>query len=82
LSTRVIWAFREVFNGNLTMMALKDKKLHPNNIQGIRDFTMTYKSLVTFTMAYKELVLPSFFPDGLPFPFKLPCPADCSTSWI
>jgi hypothetical protein len=36
-------------------MALKDKKLHPNDLQVIRDFTMTYKGLATFAMTYKEL---------------------------
>jgi hypothetical protein len=35
-------------------MALTSKKLHLDNIRGIRDF-MTYKSLATFAMAYKEL---------------------------
>jgi ABC-type phosphate/phosphonate transport system substrate-binding protein len=43
LGTRVIWAFKEIFNGNLTMMALKGKKLHPDDIQRIRDFMMAYK---------------------------------------
>jgi hypothetical protein len=55
LGTRVIWAFREIFNSNLTVMALKDKKLHPDSTQGIRDFTMAYKGVVTFAMGYKEL---------------------------
>jgi hypothetical protein len=57
LGTRVIWAFREIFNGNLTMMALKGKKLHPDDIQRIRDFTMAYKGLATFVISYKELAL-------------------------
>jgi hypothetical protein len=38
-------------------MALKDKKLHPNGIQWIRDCTMAYKGLATFIMAYKKLTL-------------------------
>jgi hypothetical protein len=36
-------------------MTLKGKKLHPDYIQAIRDFVMTYKGLMTFTMSYKEL---------------------------
>jgi hypothetical protein len=36
-------------------MALKDKKLHPDGIQGIRGFTMAYKGLATFAWAYKKL---------------------------
>jgi hypothetical protein len=36
-------------------MALNGKKLHPDDIQEIRDFVMTYKGLVTFKMSYKEL---------------------------
>jgi hypothetical protein len=36
-------------------MTLKGKKLHPDDIQGIRDFTMAYKDLATFAIAYKEL---------------------------
>jgi hypothetical protein len=55
LGTRVIWAFREIFNENLTVMALKGKKLHPDDIQEIRDFVMAYKGLATFAMVYKEL---------------------------
>jgi hypothetical protein len=46
--------FREIFNGNLTVMTLKGKKLHPNDIQEIRGFVMTYKGLATFAMTYKE----------------------------
>jgi hypothetical protein len=37
------------------VIALKGKKLHPNDIQGIRDFTMAYNGLTTFIMTYKEL---------------------------
>jgi hypothetical protein len=37
------------------VIALKGKKLHPNDIQGIRDFVMAYNGLTTFVMAYKEL---------------------------
>jgi hypothetical protein len=55
LGTRLIWAFREIFNSNLTVMALKGKKLHPDGIQEIRDFAMTYKGLATFVVVYKEL---------------------------
>jgi hypothetical protein len=36
-------------------MAVKGKKLHPDDIQRIKDFTMTYKDLATFAMSYKEL---------------------------
>jgi hypothetical protein len=54
---RVIQEFREIFNCNLTMIALKGKKLHPDDIQEIRGFTMTYKGLATFTMTYKKLTL-------------------------
>jgi hypothetical protein len=43
------------------VMSLKSKKLHPDSIQGIRDFTMTYKDLATFVMPYKELALYSIF---------------------
>jgi hypothetical protein len=57
LGTRVIWVFREIFNGKITVMALKRKKLHSDGIQGIRDFAMSYKRLATFAMTYKELVL-------------------------
>jgi hypothetical protein len=60
LGTRVIWVFREIFNDNLTVMALKGKKLHPDDNQGLRNFMMTYKGLATFTMAYKELTLISY----------------------
>jgi hypothetical protein len=42
-------------------MALKDKKLHPNDIQGIKDFAMAYNDLATFTVAYKELTQHSLF---------------------
>jgi hypothetical protein len=56
LGTRVIWAFKEIFNDNLTVMALKGKKLHPDDIQEIRNFAMAYKDLATFAMTYKELV--------------------------
>jgi hypothetical protein len=31
--TRIIQVFREIFNDNLTEMALKDKKLHSDGIQ-------------------------------------------------
>jgi hypothetical protein len=55
LGTRLIWTFREIFNSNLTVMALKGKKLHPDGIQEIRDFAMAYKGLATFAMVYKEL---------------------------
>jgi hypothetical protein len=65
LGTRVIWAFREIFNSNLTVMALKGKKLHPDGIQWIRDFAflkkkirdfmIAYKGLATFAITYKEL---------------------------
>jgi hypothetical protein len=34
------------------VMALKSKKLHSDDIQGIRGFTMIYKSIATFAMAY------------------------------
>jgi hypothetical protein len=57
LGTRVIWAFRKIFNVNLTVMTLKDKILDPNDIQKVRDFAMTYKSSRTFAIAYKELAL-------------------------
>jgi hypothetical protein len=57
LGARVIRAFRKIFNSNLTVMALKGKKLHPDDIQGIRDFAMAYKGPTTFAMAYKELSL-------------------------
>jgi hypothetical protein len=57
LGTRVIWAFIEIFNDNLTVVTLKGKKLHPDDIQGIRDFAMAYKDLATFAMTYKELTL-------------------------
>jgi hypothetical protein len=57
LGARVIRAFRKIFNSNLTVMALKGKKLHPDDIQGIRDFVMAYKGPTTFAMAYKELSL-------------------------
>jgi hypothetical protein len=30
---RIIQAFREIFNDNLTVMTLKDKKLHSDDIQ-------------------------------------------------
>jgi hypothetical protein len=53
LGTRVIWAFREIFNGNLMVMTLKGKKLYPDDIQDL--FTMAYKGLTTFAMTYKEL---------------------------
>jgi hypothetical protein len=36
-------------------MALKGKKLHPDDIQGIRGFTIAYKGLATAVMVYKEL---------------------------
>jgi hypothetical protein len=36
-------------------MALKGKKLHPDDIQGIRGFAMVYKGLAIFAIAYKEL---------------------------
>jgi hypothetical protein len=55
LGTRVIWTFREIFNDNLTVMALKSKKMHPDGIQEIRDFAMAYKGLATIAMVYKEL---------------------------
>jgi hypothetical protein len=32
LGARVIWTFKETFNGNLTMMALNYKKLYPDDI--------------------------------------------------
>jgi hypothetical protein len=57
LGARVIWAFRKIFNGNLTVMTLKGKKLHPDDIQEIRDFAMAYKGLTLFAMAYKEFAL-------------------------
>jgi hypothetical protein len=41
-------------------MALKGKKLHPNDIQGIKGFTIAYKGLATFTMSYKDLILGFF----------------------
>jgi hypothetical protein len=53
LSTRVIWAFREIFIGNLTVITLKGKKLHHDGIQRIRDFTLVYKGVATFIMTYK-----------------------------
>jgi hypothetical protein len=37
------------------VMSPKVKKLHPDGIQGIRDFVMAYMSPATFAMAYKEL---------------------------
>jgi hypothetical protein len=37
------------------VMTLKSKKLHPDNIQWIRGFVMTYKGLTIFTVTYKEL---------------------------
>jgi hypothetical protein len=39
------------------MMAVKGNKLYPDDIHGIRYFTMAYKGLVTFVIAYKELAL-------------------------
>jgi hypothetical protein len=39
------------------VMALKSKKLHADDIQGIRGFMMAYKCLATFTMPYKKLHL-------------------------
>jgi hypothetical protein len=42
-------------------MALKGKKLHLNDIQGIKGFTIAYKGLATFTMSYKDLILGFFF---------------------
>jgi hypothetical protein len=53
LSTRVIWAFSEIFIGNLTVMTLKGKKLHHDDIQKIRDFTLVYKDVAIFIMTYK-----------------------------
>jgi hypothetical protein len=61
LGTWVIWAFREIFNDNLRVMALKGEKLHPNDIQGIRDFAIAYNGLATFVIAYKELAQHSLF---------------------
>jgi hypothetical protein len=45
-------------------MALKGKKLHPNDIHGIKGFTIAYKGLATFTMSYKDLILGFFFGHG------------------
>jgi hypothetical protein len=42
-------------------MALRVKKLHPDDIQGISDFATTYKCLATFAMTYKELTLNIIF---------------------
>jgi hypothetical protein len=50
-----LWAFREIFNANLTVMTLKGNKLHPDGIQEIRGFMMAHQGMMTFTMAYKEL---------------------------
>jgi hypothetical protein len=38
-------------------MALKGKKLHSDDIQGITGFVMAYKGLAIFTTTYKELTL-------------------------
>jgi hypothetical protein len=38
-------------------MALKGKKLHLNDIQGIRGFVMVYNGLATFAITYRELTL-------------------------
>jgi hypothetical protein len=34
LGTRVIWTFREIFNDNLTLMALKGKNCIPMTYKG------------------------------------------------
>jgi hypothetical protein len=39
------------------VMALKSKKLHPSDIQGIKGFAIVYKGLATFMIAYKEWAL-------------------------
>jgi hypothetical protein len=49
-NTWVIQVFKEIFNGNLMMMTLKNKKLHFNDIEEIRGFMIIYKILTPFTM--------------------------------
>jgi hypothetical protein len=39
------------------MITLKSKKLHPDVIQEIKGFTMTWSREGTFPVAYKELAL-------------------------
>jgi hypothetical protein len=50
-------------------MALKGKKLHPDDIQGIRGFVMVYKGLTTFVMTYKKLAHKTYI--------KIHAPSSC-----